>query len=132
MFLLLTLGAPDAGNGCYDLLGQNVQRLFRNRQTVQPSFSDGADPCHALHQIISSQGIEDSLRYGTQPVTRATHPLQQNADRARRTDVAHQIDMTDVDAKLQGRRSDNHRELPGLELLFDLEAGFAREAAVMG
>jgi hypothetical protein len=124
--LLLSLGTPDCGNGCYDLLGQDVERLFRNRQTVELSFSDGANPCHALHQIISSEWIEDPLRYGTEPVTRATHPLQQNTDRARRTDVAHQIDMADVDAKLQGSRSDNHGELTRFELLFNLEAGFPR------
>ena len=54
------------------------------------------------------------------------YPLQENVYRARRTDVAHQIDVTDIDAKLEGRGGDNYRQFTRLKLLFDLKAGFPR------
>src|SRR5262245_56829215 len=80
---------------------------------------------------MASQWIKDPFRYGAEPVSRPPYPLQQNVYRARRTDVAHQIDVANIDAQFQGRRGNNHRQLARLGLLFDLQAGFSRQAAVV-
>ena len=65
-------------------------------------------------------------------MTRAADALQQGRDRARRTELADQVDIADVDAELQRRRGHEHLELGALEALLGVEAQFAGQAAMVG
>ena len=52
-------------------------------------------------------------------------------DRARRAELADEIDGADVDAELERRGRDHHLQLAGLEPLLGVEAPRARQAAVV-
>ena len=62
----------------------------------------------------------------------ATDALQEDRDAARRAELAHQLDVADVDAELERGGGHHHLEFAGLETLLGIEAGFLRETAVVG
>ena len=63
---------------------------------------------------------------------RPPHPLQQRGDRTRRTELADEVHIADVDTQFQRRGGDQNLELAGLEPLFGLQAVFPGQASVMG
>ena len=61
----------------------------------------------------------------------ATDALQERGDRARRTDLADQVDVADVDAKLQRRRGHEHAQVAALQSLLGIQTQFLGQAAVV-
>jgi hypothetical protein len=47
-------------------------------------------------------------------MARAAGPLQERRDRARRAELAHEVDVADVDAELERRGGDEHLKLAAL------------------
>ena len=125
------VGGREACHRGHHLLGEHVQRLAHQPDTVQLTPAHGVDRGGGLEQVVSGQRVQDALGDGAQPVPRAPDPLQQRGDGARRPDVADQLDVADVDAQLQRRGGHHHRHLRGLELLLGFEPGLARQAAVV-
>ena len=115
-----------------DLLGQHVEGPGWDRQRVQVAPPYAADEGHALDKLVPRQGEEPALRRAAQEVARAPDPLEQQADGARRSYLAHQVDRAHVDAKLQRSRGDAHLHLAGLEPLLGVAADLLGEAAVVG
>src|SRR5579871_2697008 len=62
---------------------------------------------------------------------RASNALQEGVDRARRAQLAHQVDIADVDAELQRGCGNERFELASLETLLGVEPALLGEAAVM-
>jgi len=58
--------------------------------------------CSTLGQVIAGQGEQSALGSSRQDMAGATDPLQQGGDGPWRTELAHQVDIADVDAELQG------------------------------
>jgi hypothetical protein len=57
---------------------------------------------------------------------------RKHRDAARRAELAHQLDVADVDAELERGGGHHHLEFAGLETLLGIEARFLRETAVVG
>ena len=60
-------------------------------------------------------------------MTRATDALQESGDRPRRTQLADEIDVTNVDAEFERRGCDQAFELAGLEALLRIQPVLLRE-----
>ena len=64
-------------------------------------------------------------------MARAPDPLQEARDRARRAELADQVDVADVDAELERGGRDQRLQLAALEPLLGVEPLLLGEAAVM-
>ena len=88
----------------------------------------------AAHSIRSSRDIGKQRGPSAVPATRVARTadaLQQRRDAMRRSDLADQIDVTDVDAELERGGRDERLQLPGLQPRFGVEPLLLRQAAVM-
>ena len=61
----------------------------------------------------------------------AADALQERGDRARRAELADQVDVADVDAELERRGGDQRLQLAALQALLGVEPLLARQAAVV-
>src|SRR5512144_2006531 len=64
-------------------------------------------------------------------MARAADALQERRNRARRPELANEVDVADVDAQFERRGRNERLELAGLEALLGLQAMLLREAAVV-
>ena len=64
----------------------------------------------AFDQVVARLGKQAALRRAMDGVAGAADALQQRGDAPRRSDLAHQIDVADVDAELERRRRDHDAE----------------------
>src|SRR5262249_14986210 len=112
-------------------LRQHIERLYRNRQPVELATVDTVEQCSALDQLVARQREEAAFRRAVDGVARAAHPLQERRNRARRPQLADEIDLADIDPEL--KRGGRHKrfQLPLLETLFGVEPLFLGEAAVV-
>jgi hypothetical protein len=116
----------------YNLLSENVERRGRNLEAIELAGSDRPNQGRALDQLVPSGGEEVAFGLRTDPVAGAAHALEGDGDGARRSDLADQIDGTDVDAEFQRSCCDDSSQLATLQPSFGVEAQRAGEAAVMG
>ena len=61
----------------------------------------------------------------------ASHALQEGVDGSRRADLAHEIDIADVDAELERGRRHQRLQLAALQALLRVQAPILRKTAVM-
>ena len=93
------------GSRCNDLLGQHIQRFFRNGEAIELAAMDATQQRHAFHQFIAAQRKHAALRQTAAFVFCATDALQQRGDGARGTELADEINRPNIYAQLQrGRR----------------------------
>src|SRR5262245_43776727 len=85
----------------------------------------------ALDQLIARGGEKPSFRHGAAPVAGASKALQSHGDRARRADMACEVDIANVDAQLQGSGGYQDLDLTVLEFVFRVETQLARQAAMV-
>ena len=100
-------------------------------EAVELAGLDGAHGRGALHELVAREREEDALRHRAERVAGAADALQQRRERARRAEVADEIDVADVDAELERGGRDDHRHRARLEPLLGGEAQLARHAAVV-
>ena len=88
----------------------------------------------AAHSIRSSRVVANKTALGgaADLVPGATDPLQKSRNRARRGDLADQVDVANVDPQLQRRRGDQHLQLAALEPLLGIQAKLLGQAAMVG
>ena len=115
----------------HDLLRQNIERRLGNDQPIQIALPDRTNQRRALEQIVARGREEASLGNRAAPVTGATDALQRHRNRPRRTDLAHQIDRANIDAKLQRSRRHQHFDFAFFQLSLRIEAQLARQTAMM-
>ena len=85
----------------------------------------------AFDEIVARHREHPALRRAGNRVAGSADPLQQRGDPVRRSDLADQVDVADVDAELERRRRDERPQRAGLQPRLRIEALLLREAAVM-
>ena len=115
----------------HDLLRQHVQRRGRHDQRVELAAPHAIQQGRAFQQLVAGGRQQPALGHATDLVAGTAHPLQERGDAARRTDLADQIDVADVDAEFQRGGGDQHLERTGLEPLFGIQPQFLRQRPVM-
>jgi len=124
-------GASRSRAASYDLLRQHIERSLGKNQAVEFAQANRPHQHGAFRQIVARGDKESSFGDGAAPVARPPHPLQSNRNRTRRTDVAHQVHRSDVNAKFQ--RSGRHQNfyLTFFQLSLRFQAQLARQTPVM-
>jgi len=120
------------GDGRDDLLRQHVEGRVGHRDSIEVSLVDRADDRRRLEQLFALGHHDPALRGAAQQVTGTADPLEGRRDVARRLQLHHQVDSPDVDPELERRGCDERAQLAVLQPVLGLEAGAARERAVMG
>jgi hypothetical protein len=120
-----------AGDRRDNLLSKDIERRNRHLDAVEPAATHGSHQRQRFQQLIARQCEQSSLRHASQRMPGAPDALQECRNRPRRTDLAHQVDVTNIDTQLERRGRDNRFQLTSLELLLGAQPSFARQAAVM-
>ena len=114
-----------------DLLGEHVERPVGDRQPVELAAPDAVEQRRAFDQIVARQRKEPPLGRAADRVAGAADALQEGRDRARRAELADEVDVADVDAELERGGRDQRLEFAALEPLLGREAELLGHAAVM-
>ena len=110
-----------------------ARRAARRAATTRSSSPRRTARSSASVSTRSSRDIGNTRPFGV-PATRVARPadaLQQRRDAVRRSDLADQIDVADVDAELERRRRDQRLQLAALQPRLGVEPLLLRQAAVM-
>src|SRR5262249_40040984 len=107
------------------------ERRLRDNQAVELAAAHAVDERRAFDEIVARERKQPPLGEPVDRVTGAADPLQKTRDRARRADLAHEIDLADVDAELERGGRNQRPELAALETLLGIEPLLLGEAAVM-
>ncbi|MDR8952911.1 hypothetical protein FEP76_01388 [Burkholderia multivorans] len=126
--VLAPFRARDFGD---DLLGEHVERRLRNPQRVEFAAAHAVEQRRAFDELVARQRKQPALRHAADVVSRAADALQERRDPARRTDLADEIDIADVDAEFERCGRDEQLQFAALEPLLRIEAMLLRETAVM-
>ena len=126
--VLVPFARRDLGD---DLLRQHVERLLGDRQPVELAAAHAVEQRRALDQLVAREREQPALGRAVDRMPRAPDPLQEARDRARRAELADQVDLADVDAELE--RGGRHQRLQraALEPLLGVEPLLLGEAAVV-
>ena len=100
-----------AGDRGHDLLRQNIERRHRHLDAIEPALPHGAHQRQRFQQFVARQREQPALGNAPQRMPGPADPLQKRGDRTRRADLAHQVDVADVDAQLQRRRGHDRLQL---------------------
>ena len=116
----------------HDLLRQNVERRFGNDRSGRVRLAASARTS-AAHSTSSSRVVAKMrpLGIGAAPVAGAADALQRDGNRARRADLADQIDVADIDSQFERRRRHERAQFARFQLRFGGEPQLARQAAVV-
>ena len=114
------------------MLAKHVERRLTQLERVELTATHAVDERGTFDELVSGQREEAALGHPIQPVPGAADTLQKCRDAVRRTELAHEIDVADVDSELERGRCHQRLELTGLEALFGPQTMLFREAAVMG
>ena len=115
----------------HDLLREHVERLLGDRQAVEFAAGDGIEQRRALDEVVTRQREQPSLRRAFDRVPRAPDPLQETRDRARRSELADQVDLADVDAELERGGRDQRLQRTAFQTLLGIQPQLLGEAAVV-
>jgi hypothetical protein len=104
---LAPLGRRHLGD---DLLREHVERLRRDREAIELAAAHRIEERRALDELVARQREEPRLRLPADGVVGTPGALQERRDRARRSELTHELDVADVDAELERRRGDERAE----------------------
>ena len=114
-----------------DLLRQHVERALGDDEAVELVAPHAVDKRDALDKIVARKRKEAPLGRAADGVARTADALQEGRDRARRADLADEVDVADVDAEFERGGRHQGLELAALEPLLGGESQLFRHAAVM-
>ena len=103
----------------------------RNLQPIQLAGAHLADQRAVLHQIVARGRKQPALRNRAAPVPCSAHALHRDRHRARRGNLAHQVDVADIDAELQRSRRNQNPNLAILQPLLGIQPQRARQRPMM-
>ena len=126
--ILRPFGGCDFGD---DLLRQHVERCARDRQAVEFLAPHGVQQRRAFHEFVARQRKQARLGNAAHLVARAPGALQEGRDGSRRSELADEVDVADVDAELERRRGKQHLEFAVLQSLLGIQAALLRHAPVV-
>ena len=127
--VLVPLARGDLGD---DLLRQHVERLLAgSRSAIELAAAHASSS--AAHSTSSSRDSGNSRPFGMPPTAWPERPTRcrKRRDRARRAELADQVDVADVDAELERRGRDQRLQLAALQPLLGVEPLLLGEAAVV-
>src|SRR5512138_3240652 len=127
----LALGAFSSCALCNDVLREHVDSVLRDFQSVQLAPAHGIEQRCALDEVVARQREQPTLRGAANCMPGAADTLQEGIDRARRADLAYQIDFADVDAKLERSRCHECLELSSFQALLSIEPQVLGQTPVM-
>ena len=113
------------------LLRQHVERRIVGDDAIEIAAAHRAEQGRALDEVVARHRQQPALRCPGHGVARTADALQECRDAVRRSDLAHQVHVADVDAKLERRRGHERLERPGLEPVLRVEARFLCQAAMV-
>ena len=116
----------------HELLGEDVEQVARDRRVLDLAFVHAPGDHGAFEQVAAVLREDDPLARRPDLVPGAADPLQPARHARRRFDLDDQVDRAHVDAQLQARGRDERRDAARLELLLDVQALLAGDAAVVG
>ncbi len=93
-----------------DLLSEDVQRRYGRVHGVERACTCRAEERDTLDELVASHRVDPALRDALTSVIGATHPLEKGRDRTRRTELADEVDRSDVDAEFERRRRDDRAQ----------------------
>ncbi len=114
-----------------DLLCQHVERRYRHVQHVEPPGVHRSQERRALDQLVARERVKLADWRRESVVAGAADPLQKSRNAARRADLAHQLDRSDIDTELERGGGDQHLQRTIAQQLLDARAAIFRKAAVM-
>ena len=117
----LVLGVLTARGFGDDLLSEHVARSIVRHDAVQLAAPDRSDERDALDEIVAGGGKHPPLWRADHCVSGSTNPLKKSRDAVRRSNLADQIDVPDVDPKFERGRCHERLERTGLEARFRVE-----------
>ena len=124
--------APFAAGGLGDdLLREDVERRGDDAQRIELAAAHRVEQRGAFDELVARLREEARLRHAADGVAGAAGALQEGRDRARRAELADEVDVADVEAELERRRRHEHLEPALLQALLGVEAGFLGKAAVV-
>ena len=100
-------------------------------ETVELAAAHAVEQRRAFDQLVARQREEPALGRAADGVARAADALQEARDRARRAELADQVDVADIDAELERGGGHQRLELAALQPLLGVEPALLGEAAVM-
>ena len=98
---------------------------------VELAAPDRAQQRQRLDQVVARHREQPPFRQAGERVAGAADALQQRRDPVRRSDLADEIDVADVDPELERRRRDQRLQLAALEPRLGVEPPLLGQAAVM-
>src|SRR5207302_1722190 len=98
---------------------------------VELALSDRAKQLRTLHEIVSRHREEAPLWSARQRMSGSTDALQECGDPVRRSNLAGEIDVTDINAELQRRGGHQRLQAATLQSGFRVQPFLFRQAAVM-
>ena len=110
-----------------------ARRAARRAATIASRSPRRTERSSAAHSIRSSREVGNSRPLGMPAIVCPDRPdaLEQRRDPVRRSDLADEIDVADVDAQLERRRRDERLERARFQPRLRVEALLLREAPVM-
>jgi hypothetical protein len=120
------------GTGRHDLLGENVEGRLGRAHAIEPAVVHGTHQRGALDELVAGGGKQASLGRRAACVAGAADALQEGGDVARRAQLTHELDGTDVDPELEGGRRDEGGEPSLAQPLLHRQPSRPGEAPVVG
>ena len=99
----------------HDLLGQDVERRVVVDDGVELAAVDGAEQGGAFDEVVARHRKEPAFGRARDRMAGSADALEQRRDAMRRSDLADEIDVADVDAELERRGRDQRLQLPGFQ-----------------
>ena len=105
-----------------------VERLFGDEELIEFAVMDGIDEARAFDKIVPGKQKQPPRRSPHRMTRRP--PVAEGCDQPRRTQLADEIDVADIDAEFEGRRGHHRLERSRLKALFRLNRS-TREASMV-
>ena len=114
-----------------DLLSEHVERRHRHDQPVEFAAIDAVDQRRAFDEVVSGERETAGPSAGRRRCGPSGRRAAGSCDRARRAELADQIDVADIDAELERGGRHHGGECADFQPLLGIEPLFLGEAAVM-
>src|SRR5262249_23572864 len=126
--VLVALAARRLGD---DLLGEDVERRAQDEERVELAAADAVEERCAFDELVARLREQTRLCDAADRVAGTAGTLQERGDRARRTELADEVDVADVDAELERRGRNEQAQLAAFQPLLGGEPRLPGEAAMV-
>ncbi len=115
----------------HQLLCEYVERLRRDAERVELARAYRSEQRGTFDQLVAAEWQQSSLGNAVYRMIGAAGALQEGGDGARRAELAHQLDIADVDAELQRRGCHQRTQSSALQSLLGIQTLLLGQTAVV-